>query len=171
MLRWMLSQILHTPPITLGKLLYLEKINLSFNKVFLWIFYYIKNKERNLYLINMIVIGVKLTQGTGRGTCWWSIFIFIFLFFYTMSNLFFLSNTDIYIYSSLEDLFVVIMVYSFFKLILLSSMVELIWPTQFFNRRHLVFYCTTRFRTFTEFFLKLRVSIYTTFNTTLVLSS
>jgi len=87
-----------------------------------------------------------------------------------MSELFFLSNMDIYVYSSLEDVFVVIMVYSFFKLILLSSIVELIWPTQFFNRRHLISYCTTRFRTFTEFVLKLRVSTSTVSNTIISLS-
>ena len=62
MLRWINSQILHTPPITLEKLLDLENIKL-FKNIF------------NFLLISLLVIWVKLTQGTGRGTCWWSIYI------------------------------------------------------------------------------------------------
>ena len=69
MLRWINSQILHTPPITLEKLLNLENIflyNFIFNKV----------------LKGLLVIWVKLTQGTGRGTCWWSIFLKLYGFFF-----------------------------------------------------------------------------------------
>ena len=68
---------------------------------------------------------MKLTQGTGRGTCWWSIFIFK-NFFYKMFELLFSGKLDIYMYSILEDVFVVLMLYSFLKLIVLSSLVELI---------------------------------------------
>ena len=64
MLRWINSQILHTPPITLEKLLSLED-KLIFSFIFI------------ILLIGLSVIWVKLTQGTGRGTCWWSIFIFL----------------------------------------------------------------------------------------------
>ena len=64
---------------------------------------------------------MKLTQGTGRGTCWWSIFLFFLMF-----DLFFLDGFDTYLHSILEDIFVVLMLYSFIKLILLSSLVELI---------------------------------------------
>ena len=59
-LRWINSQILHTPPITLEKLLGLENVFVFYN-IFINI------------LISLLVIWVKLTQGTGRGTCWWSI--------------------------------------------------------------------------------------------------
>jgi hypothetical protein len=38
----------------------------------------------------------------------------------------------------------------------MSSINELIWPTQFFNRRHTTSYTFIRFRTFTETILKLR---------------
>ena len=43
-----------------------------------------------------------------------------------MSELLFSGKLDIYMYSILEDVFVVLMLYSFLKLILLSSLVELI---------------------------------------------
>lgn len=84
MLRWINSQILHTPPITLEKFLDLEN-KFLFNYIFI-----------NL-LISLIVIWVKLTQGTGRGTCWWSIYILILIFFIKCSSYYFLKNL-IYIY-------------------------------------------------------------------------
>lgn len=74
-----------------------------------------------------------------------------------MFDLFFLGHFDVYFYSTLEDIFVVLMLYSFIKLLLLSSIVELIWPTQFFNRRNSSGVVSFRLRTFTETILKLRV--------------
>ena len=74
-----------------------------------------------------------------------------------MFELLYSSKLDAYMYSILEDVFIVLMLYSFLKLILLSSVVELIWPTQFFNRRHLVSITTFRLRAYTEVFLKLRL--------------
>lgn len=73
-----------------------------------------------------------------------------------MFELLFSGKFDLYMYSILEDVFVVLMLYSFLKLILLSSLVELIWPTQFFNRRNSMGVTTTRLRTYTEVLLKLR---------------
>jgi len=75
-----------------------------------------------------------------------------------MSELLFSGKLDIYMYSILEDVFVVLMLYSFLKLILLSSLVELIWPTQFFNRRNSMGVTSFRIRTYTEVLLKLRSS-------------
>jgi hypothetical protein len=75
-----------------------------------------------------------------------------------MSELLFSGKLDIYMYSILEDVFVVLMLYSFLKLILLSSLVELIWPTQFFNRRNSMGVTSFRLRTYTEVLLKLRSS-------------
>lgn len=116
-------------------------------------------------LIRLIVIWVKLTQGTGRGTCWWSIY-FLF-FFFKVFELLFSQKLDIYVYSTLEDVFVVLMLYSFIKLILLSSIIELIWPTQFFNRRNSMAVVGYRLRTFTEVLLKLR-SVHNKFSKVLV---
>ena len=73
-----------------------------------------------------------------------------------MFELLFSDKFDMYLYSVLEDVFVVLMLYSFLKLILLSSLVELVWPTQFFNRRNSMGITTSRLRTYTEVFLKLR---------------
>jgi len=73
-----------------------------------------------------------------------------------MFELLFSDKLDMYVYSILEDIFVVLMLYSFLKLILLSSLVELIWPTQFFNRRNSMGVNSYRLRTFTEVLLKLR---------------
>lgn len=73
-----------------------------------------------------------------------------------MFELLFSNKIDMHLYSILEDVFVVLMLYSFIKLIVLSSLVELIWPTQFFNRRNSMGVTTFRLRTYTEVFLKLR---------------
>ena len=76
-----------------------------------------------------------------------------------MFELLFSGKLDVYMYSILEDVFVVLMLYSFIKLILLSSLIELIWPTQFFNRRNSMGVTTSlRLRTYTEVLLKLRLS-------------
>ena len=75
-----------------------------------------------------------------------------------MFELLFSGKLDVYMYSILEDVFVVLMLYSFIKLVLLSSLIELIWPTQFFNRRNSMGVTTgLRLRTYTEVLLKLRL--------------
>ena len=74
-----------------------------------------------------------------------------------MFELFFFGKFDIHMYSIIEDLFVIIMLYSYIKLILLSSLVELIWPTQLFNRRNSSNVISFRLRTFVEVLTKLRV--------------
>jgi len=73
-----------------------------------------------------------------------------------MFELLFFGKFDVYMCSILEDVFVVLMLYSFLKLVLLSSLIELIWPTQFFNKRNSMGVTTHRLRTYTEVFLKLR---------------
>lgn len=71
----------------------------------------------------------------------------------------FFNKLDVYIYSILEDVFVVFTLYSFLKLILLSSLLELIWPTQFFNRRNSMGTVVRKYRTYVEVFVKLRSSV------------
>ena len=113
------------------------------------------------------VIWVKLTQGTGRGTCWWSILYLIIDFIIILHRLLITSMLDFLSdkfytlcslsYSSLfDDLIVIFMIYSFIKILLLSSLNELVWPTQFFNRRHNIGFQVFKFRTFTEIVLKLK---------------
>jgi len=65
-----------------------------------------------------------------------------------------------------EDLIVVFLLYNFFKYLIICTMVELIWPTQFFNRKHTLGFQIVKFRTYTETILKLRNynSFYYVFN-------
>jgi hypothetical protein len=55
-----------------------------------------------------------------------------------------------------EDFIVVLLLYNFIKYLIMCAMIELIWPTQFFNRRHNTGYQAFRLRTYTETLLKLR---------------
>ena len=73
-----------------------------------------------------------------------------------MFDFIFLNNFDLYLSSIQEDIFVVIIMYIFIKMVLLSSVVELIWPTQIFNRKNSTNVISFRLRTFTETLLKLR---------------
>jgi hypothetical protein len=54
-----------------------------------------------------------------------------------------------------EELIIIFLFYNFIKLLIFSSIFELIWPTQFFNRRN-NFSLILKFRSFTETLLKLR---------------
>lgn len=65
-----------------------------------------------------------------------------------------------------EDLLVVFLLYNFFKYLIICAMTELIWPTQYFNRRHTTNFQIVKFRTYTETILKLRNfnSFYYVFN-------
>lgn len=56
-----------------------------------------------------------------------------------------------------DDLIVIFMLYSFIKILLMSSVIELIWPTQFFNRRHNIGYQIFKHRSYTETILKLNL--------------
>lgn len=71
----------------------------------------------------------------------------------------FINNFNYYINLRLtftEEIIVIFLFYNFLKLIIFGSLLELIWPTQFFNRKHSSNFLLIRFRTFTEVFLKLR---------------
>lgn len=63
---------------------------------------------------------------------------------------------NFYLNWNLEDILVVLLLYNFFKYVIMCSIVELIWPTQFFNRKNNIGYQVLRFRTYTETILKLR---------------
>lgn len=94
---------------------------------------------------------MKLTQGTGRGTCLWN------KCFILMSE--FLNKLDFFNYYlnwNFEDVLVVFLLYNFFKYLITCSIIELIWPTQFFNRKNNIGYQLFRFRTYSETILKLR---------------
>jgi hypothetical protein len=54
-----------------------------------------------------------------------------------------------------EELVTVILLYNFFKLIVMSSLMELIWPTHFFNRKNTILFQFCRKRAFLEFLIYL----------------
>lgn len=55
-----------------------------------------------------------------------------------------------------EEIIVIALFYNFIKLLILGSLVELIWPTQFFNRKNNIGFNFIRYRTYTETIIKLR---------------
>lgn len=68
-----------------------------------------------------------------------------------LNNIFTFSNFFIW-----EDFLVLTFVYIFFKFIILTSVLELIWPTHYFNRKNNIGFQSFRLRTYTETILKLR---------------
>lgn len=56
---------------------------------------------------------------------------------------------------SSEELILVFLFYNFIKILIFGSLLELIWPTQFFNRRNNNL-SQLKFRTFVETIVKLR---------------
>lgn len=61
-----------------------------------------------------------------------------------------------YLNWNFEDVLVVFLFYNFFKYLITCSILELIWPTQYFNRKNNIGFQVLRFRTYSEFLLKLR---------------
>ena len=55
-----------------------------------------------------------------------------------------------------EEIVVLLIFYNFIKIIILGSVVELIWPTQYFNKKHNINNNFLKFRNFLETILKLR---------------
>lgn len=67
------------------------------------------------------------------------------------SNILFSTN---FILEYFSNLLLILFIYSFVKLLILSSMFELLWPTHFFNSKHNIFKNKVKSRLFFEFFLK-----------------
>ena len=63
---------------------------------------------------------------------------------------------NFYNFFNFEDLFTIMLLYNFIKYLIVITLNELVWPTQFFNRRHVISYNSYKFRTFTEYILKLK---------------
>lgn len=57
---------------------------------------------------------------------------------------------------SVEEIVIIFLFYNFIKILIFGSLLELIWPTQFFNRRHIN--KNLRFRTFVETISKLKIN-------------
>ena len=57
---------------------------------------------------------------------------------------------------SVEEIIIIFMFYNFIKIIIFGSIFELIWPTQFFNKRHNL--NKIKYRDFIETILKLKIN-------------
>lgn len=64
-------------------------------------------------------------------------------------------NMNFYLFS-LEELLIILFLFSIAKLIILCIIIELIWPTHFFNKRHNINFQTLKLRDFQSVLLKLR---------------
>jgi hypothetical protein len=77
---------------------------------------------------------VKLTQGTGRGTCWWNNSILQLCYYFNVITIkwyimdFFQNFFNYFDYKifSIDELISILLFYNFFKLLAFSSLVELI---------------------------------------------
>lgn len=74
------------------------------------------------------------------------------VFFDSICNFF--SRLDLNVFY-FEEFVTILFVYNFFKLLLMSSLMELIWPTQFFNRKNTILFKFIRKRAFLEFLIYL----------------
>ena len=61
-----------------------------------------------------------------------------------------------YFISFFEDFLIILMIYNFLKLLIISIIHELIWPTHYFNKKHNIGYSSYKLRSYTEYLLKLK---------------
>lgn len=65
--------------------------------------------------------------------------------------------SDFSYYLSISDEFLVILfMLNISKMLFLSTVVELVWPTHIFNKKHVISYSSIRWRSYNEYLLKLR---------------
>lgn len=64
-------------------------------------------------------------------------------------------NINFYLFS-FEELLIILFLFSIAKFVLLCVVIELIWPTHFFNKRHNINFQTLKLRDFQSTLLKLR---------------
>ena len=67
-------------------------------------------------------------------------------------------NTKLFNY---EEFIILWLLFNFFQLLLLCIINELLWPSQFFNRRHNIGYQLIKYRTYIEIINKLVKNNYT----------
>jgi len=80
---------------------------------------------------------------------------YIVLILNPILDVLYINVLDFYVYNFLEDIFIICIIYNFLKMLTLGVLSELIWPTQFFNRRNFIGAATIKKRTYVEFLLKL----------------
>ena len=83
---------------------------------------------------------MKLTQGTGTGTCRWNNKNMTIIF------------KDVFIF---EDLLIIFFIYSIFKYVLSSIFIEIFWITSFFNKKNNIIKKKQKLKNFSENQLKI----------------
>ena len=69
----------------------------------------------------------------------------------------FLNNLNIFnFFIYIDNFLLILFIYTFFKTVLISSIFELIWPTQLFNKKNNISYNFFKNRSFLEFFIKIK---------------
>lgn len=72
---------------------------------------------------------MKLTQGTGRGTCWWNklfLIFFVYIFFYMIKYIILqLNHVDVFMNFG-NELIIGFLIYNFYKFFIFMSLNELI---------------------------------------------
>ena len=66
---------------------------------------------------------------------------------------FFFKNIN-FIFNYFDNIFLIVIIYFFFKSLILSLMVELLWPTQLFNKKNNISYLKSNKKGFIGFSLK-----------------
>lgn len=99
----------------------------------------------------------------GEPACGIKISFFLFFlqfiintFFMDSFNSFYnsISNLNLEMFS-IDEFFLILCFYNFFKLLSVSILMELLWPTHFFNRKNTILFKFVRKRSFLEFLLYL----------------
>jgi len=82
----------------------------------------------------------------------------ITFFLYSFFKVFYFLNWNnlIFLFNYIDNMLLVLMLYFFFKSVLLSSMLELIWPTHIFNKKNNFSYSLYKKKSFIEVFLKFK---------------
>lgn len=73
-----------------------------------------------------------------------------------MFEFYLLDIFNYYFISFFEDFFIILMFYNFLKLLVISVIHELIWPTHYFNKKHNIGYTSYKLRNYAECLLKLK---------------
>ena len=81
----------------------------------------------------------------------------LFITYFNNKIIIFFQNFEIFnIFLYLDNVLLILFIYTFFKTILISSIFELIWPTQFFNKKNNLNFKNYKNKSFIEFLLKIK---------------
>ena len=80
-----------------------------------------------------------------------------FILFFNAKLVVFFEKFNVYsIFLFFDNLLLILFIYTFYKNILISSIFELIWPTQIFNKKNNINFNNYKKKSFIEFFIKIK---------------